>query len=87
MAHKVGRLFTPNKKAQKKKGEDYSETIFIYQEELQGVVLSEKVFNVSSEKQNVEVKFQTNAYVEYDVAEDSKEWISVLQMGRNQRFK
>ena len=63
----------------KKKGEDYSETIFIYQEELQGVVLSEKVFNVSSEKQNVEVKFQTNAYVEYEVAEDSKEWISVLQ--------
>ncbi len=63
----------------KKKNEDYSETVYIYQEELLGVVLSENEFNLSSAKQNLEVKFKTNAYVEYEVAEDSKEWISVLQ--------
>lgn len=63
----------------KKKGGDYSETIYIYQEELIGVVLSEKEFNISSQKQDLEVKYSTNAYVDIEVAPEGKEWITVGQ--------
>ena len=63
----------------KKKNEDFSETVYITQEENRGVVLAQKEFNVTPAAQNLEVPLKTNAALEFQVSENAKEWISVVE--------
>lgn len=62
-----------------KKDSDYAETIFITQEAMSGIIIPEKEFDLSPEKQTLEIELQASAPVQYEVAEDGKEWISIVE--------
>lgn len=62
-----------------KKDSDYAETIFITQEAMSGIIIPEKEFDLSSEKQTLEIALQASSPVQYEVAEEGKEWISIVE--------
>jgi len=62
-----------------KKDSDYAETIFITQEAMSGIIIPEKEFDLSSEKQTLEIVLQASSPVQYEVAAEGKEWISIVE--------
>ena len=63
----------------KKKNDTYAETIYITQEEFLGVVLDENEYTITSDAQSLHVKLKTNAELEYEIMEEYKDWISVIE--------
>ena len=62
-----------------KKDSDYAETIFITQEAMSGIIIPKKEFDLSSEKQTLEIALQASSPVQYEVAAEGKEWISIVE--------
>ena len=59
------------------KVEELTETITVTQEQLDGLFVSPKEFNLTSEEQTIQVKVHYNVSSDLVIPDDAKEWVSL----------
>lgn len=63
----------------KDKASSLQDTVKIIQAQNDAIILSQKEYKLSSEKQSFEVKLQTNVDIEINIPESANSWVSIVE--------
>lgn len=63
----------------KQKDGDLESVITVYQSQQDAIILSEKIYDLSSESQTLEVELQTNVEFEVIIPEETQSWVSYTE--------